>query len=380
MRAISAGTINADSYFSEPLFLDEGFVLAAPEMAVSAEMLNTLNEWRFTDVMSDGTPSDSYSGSKRFSKKDDENFVPLADTKKIKEAEDFYASMTQFSTEIFVRAALKNNINYNEIAEKIKEACDNIKENRPILLQVQNELKADEKSYLASHSVKSTVFSIIIGQNLKFPQHRLIELGIAALVHEIGMVQLPPRVYMGSGALTDQERQAITMHPEIGYNILKTSNFPIAASVPALEHHERENGAGYPRKLTGDKIDYHSKIVGVACSFEAITTKRPHKDARDGYAGMMDLLRNEGKQYDDTVIRALVFSLSIFPIGIHVLLSNNKKGQVVDVNPEDPRCPIVQVFGEMTPDGKNKVIKTSMGGIRVTRSLTKDEVPSGEPA
>jgi HD-GYP domain-containing protein (c-di-GMP phosphodiesterase class II) len=145
-------------------------------------------------------------------------------------------------------------------------------------------------------------------------------------------------------------------------------------TIAALEHHERENGGGYPRKLTGDKISLYAKIIAVACSYEAQTNTRPHRAAKDGFSGMVDLLKNEGKQYDDTVIRALVFSLSIYPIGLYVLLSNGKKGQVVDVNPENPRYPIVQLLGVLTPDGKTKTLETSQNGVHIVRPLVRDEL------
>jgi len=112
----------------------------------------------------------------------------------------------------------------------------------------------------------------------------------------------------------------------------------------------------------------------VACSYEALSAQRPHKEAKDGYTGMLELLKNEGKQYDDTIVRALVFSLSIYPIGLYVLLSSGRKGQVVDVNPENPRFPIVQIFGELTPDGKNKILETSQDGISIVRPLTREEI------
>jgi hypothetical protein len=74
------------------------------------------------------------------------------------------------------------------------------------------------------------------------------------------------------------------------------------------------------------------------------------------------------------VVRALVFSLSIYPIGLYVILSNGKKGQVVDINPENPRCPIVQVFGDLTPDGKNKTLETSPEGVSIVRPMTREEI------
>jgi HD-GYP domain-containing protein (c-di-GMP phosphodiesterase class II) len=238
---------------------------------------------------------------------------------------------------------------------------------------MKNEVLEND-NYLASHALKTTIIAILIGSFVKLPTHRLIELGVAALLHEIGMIKLPPQIYLTKRALSPAERKAILTHPVLSFNILKNMDFPLAVSLAALEHHERENGAGYPQKLTSDKISLYAKIIAVACSYEALTSSRPHKDAKDGYEGMIDLLKNEGKQYDDTVVKALVFSLSIYPIGLYVLLSNGKKGQVVDVNPGNPRYPLVQVFGELTPDGKNKILETSQDKVYIARPLQKEEI------
>jgi HD-GYP domain-containing protein (c-di-GMP phosphodiesterase class II) len=166
-------------------------------------------------------------------------------------------------------------------------------------------------SYLISHTVKSTILAVIIGSYLKLASHRLIELGVAALLHEAGMLSLSPEIYTNTGALNPEEHKAILSHPILGYKLLKSFDLPLTVTTPALEHHERENGEGYPRRLKGDQIGLYSKIIAVACSYEAQTSKRPYKMTKDSFSGMIDMLKNERKQYDDTVIRALVFSHSI---------------------------------------------------------------------
>jgi HD-GYP domain-containing protein (c-di-GMP phosphodiesterase class II) len=202
----------------------------------------------------------------------------------------------------------------------------------------------------------------------------MIELGVAALVHEAGMLRLPSSIYLSERPLNAAEQKAIFTHPLLGYSMLKSFDFPLPICLAALEHHERENGTGYPRKLSGEKIGLYSKIIAVACSYEALSSKRPHKEAKDGYTGMLELLKNEGKQYDDTVVKALVLSLSIYPIGLYVLLSNGKKGQVVDINPENSRFPIVQIFGEFTPDGKIKTLQTAQDVLTIVRPLNRAEI------
>jgi HD-GYP domain-containing protein (c-di-GMP phosphodiesterase class II) len=274
---------------------------------------------------------------------------------------------------VYTRFVTRKDLQQQIISDKVKELCDFIRENRRLVLRIQPSQETRDKNYLVVHSMRSTVFAIVIGLQLKFPIHKLIELGVACILHEIGMVRLPPQVYMGKKELTPVEKNAIFTHPVISYNILREFSFPLNICLGVLEHHERENGGGYPRKLAKDKISLYAKIIAVACSYEAVTAERPYKEARDAYSGIIDIMKNQGKQYDETVIRALLFSLSLYPIGLYVLLSNNKIGQVVDVNPENPKYPIVQLVGEAKPDGTPRVVETGEYGISITRPLTKEE-------
>jgi HD-GYP domain-containing protein (c-di-GMP phosphodiesterase class II) len=369
-------SLSPESFFSQPVYLDQRFVIAAPEMAISTAIKSALQEWGFGTIQSEGEPREDYSpeeipagGSAATAPKES------VDAEQLKNAEDLYTNFQNYVESLFAQMSMNIPPQFNEIAGKIKDLCDTIKEDRRYLLRVlRNAKPRAEQNYLTSHTVKSTILAIIIGSYLKLTSHRLIELGVAAVLHEAGMLRLQPRVYMNKDTLSREEQKAILSHPILGFNILKSFNLPLTVTIAALEHHERENGEGYPRRLTGERISLYAKIIAVACSYEALTNDRPYKEAKDGFAGMLDLLKNEGKQYDDTVIRALVFSLSIYPIGLYVLLSNGKKGQVVDVNPENPRYPMVQLLGVLTPDGKTKILETSQGGVHIVRPLVRDEL------
>jgi len=376
----SVEDIPPESYFSKPVYLDNRFILTAPETPFTAELAKSLNNWEFKEVDSEGEPCEDYvpeDGEAEILGEigDPNNLAAAGDSDKIQRAQAFYDEFRKYTDNLFTNVAIKNELDFKAIAEKIRKVCDFIREDRRFIMRVvKNAEAADDQNYLSSHAVRSTIIAIVIGLYLKFPVHRLIELGTAALLHEIGMIKLPPQVYLSKRPLAPQEKKAILTHPILSFNMLKSFDFPLVICLAALEHHERENGSGYPQKITSEKISQYAKIIAVACSYEALSTKRPHKEAKDGYTGMLELLRNEGKQYDDASVRALVFSLSIYPIGLYVLLSSGKKGQVVDVNPDNPRFPIVQVFGELTPDGKNKTLQTSSDGISIARPLTREEI------
>jgi HD-GYP domain-containing protein (c-di-GMP phosphodiesterase class II) len=371
--------IQPNSYFSKNTYIDQAFVLTAPEMPYTDELISVLEKWNYKSIYSEGKASSEYaaaSESAAFVAGD--GTVALeqqTDGDKLEKAEEYYRNFLFFVENMFVKAAVSNELEVKVVTDKIREMVDYVKEDRRFIMRVIKNIEpAPEKNYLATHSVRSTILSIIIGTYLKLPPYRMIELGVAALLHEVGMLKLPSQIYLSQRPLSAQEQKAIMTHPVLGYSMLKSFDYPLPVCLAALEHHERENGTGYPRRLVSDKISLYSKIIAVACSYEALSSKRPHKDAKDGYTGMLELLKNEGKQYDDTVVRALVLSLSIYPIGLYVLLSNGKKGQVVDVNPENPRFPIVQIFGEFTVDGKIKMMQTAPNALTIVRPLNRTEI------
>ncbi|MDR3020287.1 MAG: HD-GYP domain-containing protein [Treponema sp.] len=367
--------LKPNSYFTKTVYLDKSFVITAPEMPFTDEISSTLAKWSFKTVLSEGNVNSSFSQKTTGTSKVEEGVYQQSEMDKLQKAETFYSNLLFYVENLFVRATVSDEFDYKDITEKIKDMVEYIKEDRRFLMRVLKNIEpAPDKNYLATHSVRSTILSIIIGSYLKLPQHRLIELGVAALVHEAGMLKLPSAYYLSNRPLNALEQKAIMTHPVLGYSMLKSLDFPLAICLAALEHHERENASGYPRRLASDKISLYSKIIAVACSYEALSTKRPHKEAKDGYTGMLELLRNEGKRYDDTCVKALVMSLSIYPIGLYVLLSNGKKAQVVDVNPETPRFPIVQVFGEFTPDGKILMLQTAQDDVTIVRPLNRSEI------
>ena len=85
------------------------------------------------------------------------------------------------------------------------------------------------------------------------------------------------------------------------------------------------------------------------------------------------MLKNTDNQYDDTILKALLFSLSFYPVGIYVHLSNGKIAQVIDINPDDPRYPIVKIY-EKSPMSTTQILRTEKDGLHIKRPLNKEEI------
>lgn len=384
MKTYDVKELKAPSYFSEDVYVDKKFLFSSKNGAVTEKLKEFLTEWGFNTVYSEGViiPQSLHN-----MKNKNENRVGSAmgdvsrvmenlkrQQKLMEDVEKKFVSLLAFLNKIYSEYSDEKRIDVRGISDKAKELYELIKENKNMVLRIKTEKYKDGKNYVVMHSLRSTVFAIIIGIQIKMPVHRIIELATSCLLHEIGMVKLPPKMYMENTLLNEQEKMLLKTHPIVSYQIVKNASFSLPICLAVLEHHERENGTGYPRRLSSGRISLYGKIIAVVCSFEAATAERPYKEAKNAAAGIFDMMKNTDKQYDETILKALLYSISFYPIGVYIKLSNGKIAQVVDVNPYDPRFPIVQIYGEVNQNGEPKIMGTSAEGITVKRILTKQEM------
>jgi HD-GYP domain-containing protein (c-di-GMP phosphodiesterase class II) len=366
-HTIEVKDIRVGSFFSEPVYLDEGFILLTREMQYTRDMAAALREWGFSEVLTDGEMRDTYMAT---TSPGGGSFVQN-DADRIDDAQKYYDELLKWAAKIYLNLKKgSTTVTFDYVSEKVRELCDYMKINKNYMLLVRQTNDRSEEGAFASHAVWTTIIAIVIGMQMKLSVFKLFSLGTAALMHEVGMISIPPQIYMTGSPLGQKEELLMKQHTVFGFDLLKQRSFPVPICLAALEHHEWEDGSGYPNGLKSDKTSVYSKIVAVACSYAAITEARPYRGARDGNTGIVDLLRNVKKRYNDIVVRMLVMALSIYPIGQFVELSSGKIGQVVSTG-SDPRYPVVQIFGEITPDGKNAIVETSADGIFIAKPLDR---------
>ncbi|RPJ67697.1 MAG: response regulator [Acidobacteria bacterium] len=156
------------------------------------------------------------------------------------------------------------------------------------------------------HVLRMSYYAAAIARRLGLAAHFTGLLLRAAPMHDIGKIGIPDRVLLKRGPLTPDEREIIKRHPEIGAKILSGSHADVMmlGEVCALTHHERWDGTGYPRGLGGADIPLPGRILAVADSFDALTSRRPYKEAwsvEDSFAALRDL---RGEAYDPQVVDA----------------------------------------------------------------------------
>ncbi|MGG6448273.1 HD-GYP domain-containing protein [Pseudobacillus badius] len=157
------------------------------------------------------------------------------------------------------------------------------------------------------HSVNVMMFSLMIGKRLKLNHQQMMNLGAAALFHDVGKLDIEDCILYKPGRLSDDEYRIIKMHSELGYNrlmALKDEKKNILSTV-ALQHHERNDGSGYPQVLKTNKIHPLSKIVAIVDVYDALTEERVYRKRSFTSEEAMSILRKgSGIQFESDYLAA----------------------------------------------------------------------------
>ncbi len=198
------------------------------------------------------------------------------------------------------------------------------------------------------HMVNCAVFAVKIGQGMGAREEEFPWLALAGSLHDIGMVITPARILNKPSALTDEERALVRMHPEKGFRLLQGlgPEYEWLGNV-VLQHHEREDGSGYPRGLKGEEIHEFAKIIGLADTYEALTHPRPYRpQPRYPLEVIKEIIGTERQRFPGQLLKGFIRGLSTFPAGSWVRLNTGETAQVVGTNPAFPLRPVVEILAD----------------------------------
>ncbi len=347
-KRIALDQINAGTRFSEDVFVDDKNLLVPARIAVKQKDLDVLKRWGVSFVLTEG------------------GLVEDEAPAKPERGQALAAKPQGFagSKELYLR--------YTELVDRLTQVHARIRKNEPIeskavdqisqgvLALVREERDEAISAILGSETsgssfsragVNTAIISCVVGGTLKLPPYRLSYLSTGALLHDIGMLRIPDSIVKKQGGLTEDEAQKIRAHPLLSYRIVtKEFLYPDDVGVIGLQHHERWDGEGYPRRTAGKEIDVLARIVSVADAFEAMVSDKPYRNSMIGYAAMKALLSDNSRRFDPEIIKALIRSMGIYPLGSTVLLNNAAIARVVETHPDAPLRPklrvIVDEFGK----------------------------------
>lgn len=161
-------------------------------------------------------------------------------------------------------------------------------------------------SYTNGHSTRVAKYSVMIAKRMGYAGERLEQLQYAAMLHDIGKIGIPREIINKPSRLTDEEYEIIKTHPAIGGNILKEISEIPDIAIGARWHHERYDGKGYPDGLSGTEIPEIARIIGVADSYDAMTSKRSYRGVLPQEVVAGELQKGKGSQFDPQIAEIML--------------------------------------------------------------------------
>ncbi len=303
----------------------------------------------------------------------------LAEEEAMAAAKRTYAQSVKVAKDVLGDMRMGRAVNARKVKRAVQNIVDQVLANEPSIITMTTLKEFDE--YTFTHCVNVCIFSMVIGQRLGLEKLQLYDLGLGALLHDIGKMRLDTDVLNKAGGLTDAEWALLKEHPTEGLLILFQmagfNDVPYRQMLMAYEHHMKVDVTGYPANRRERDPTLFSRIVAVADGFDAGTSIRSYQYNPGPPDEVLKEMRdNPRRGFDPLLVKALITATGVFPIGTLVVLDTYELAVVCGVHrePERLHLPIVKVIsdamGAPLPDPRTvDLAQTDDGGKPLSQIL-----------
>lgn len=230
-----------------------------------------------------------------------------------------------------------------EVLDKIvQRVVIEIAKNKDGQISINSVVAFDE--YTSLHSTNVMMYSMMIAQSMGYSNSALKEIGVGALLHDIGEYMLPIDVHSKEGKLSEEEFRLSKKHCEYGEEVLNSArDCTKGIRDIALMHHEKQDGTGYPNGLKGEKINEYAQIVSIADVYDALTSDRSYRKKWSAQKALDYLYSQCEVAFKTDIINHFIKIIAIYPNGSLVRLSDGRIGLVKEQSTRMPQCPIIKI-------------------------------------
>ena len=242
-------------------------------------------------------------------------------------AKGTYAQSVKVAKDVLTGVRLGKAVNARKTKRAVQGIVDQVLDNESSMVTMTTLRGFDE--YTFTHSVNVCIFSVVIGQRLGFTKLQLYELGLGALLHDIGKMRVDTEIINKAGGLSEEEWVALKDHPTEGLLLLFQmrgfSEVPYRQMLMAYEHHMKIDLSGYPQNERTREVGLFSKIVAVADGFDAGTSVRSYQyEPWPPDEVLKEMRDNPRRGFDQMIVKALITSTGVYPIGTLVVLDTRE--------------------------------------------------------
>jgi len=197
-----------------------------------------------------------------------------------------------------------------DMSERVKAEKDRKKSSERIKTVLHQTIQAvsmameKRDQYTAGHQQKVATIAVAIANTMGLPEQQVEGIRLGSTIHDIGKIYVPAEILTRPGKITPEEFAIIKSHSKVGYEIIKDVDFPWPVAQMILQHHERQDGSGYPQGLSNNEMILEAKIISVADVVEAMASHRPYRASLGVDCALDEISKHRGSLYDADVVDA----------------------------------------------------------------------------
>lgn len=258
--------------------------------------------------------------------------------KQLSHAEALHTQAINAFNSILKDVQLGSHISQADTETTINSFSDNLTDSSDALmwmLQIR-----DKDNLTAQHSVSVCVISMMMGRALNLHPEQVKELGVAALMHDVGKTKVPSVLLDPKLKYNQKAFLAMAKHTRYGEQVLtQQGHFSPEVACVALHHHERWDGKGYPGRLAGEDIPLYARLVSVAEAYDTMTSPKSYRASISAGEALKKIYDARGTQFDPNMVELFIECMGVYPPGTLLEMRNGEVGIVLSVNPADKLQP-----------------------------------------
>ncbi|WP_371371813.1 HD-GYP domain-containing protein [Sporomusa aerivorans] len=343
MQRVTLDEIKPGMYLSKPLIAADGTVLLHEGIEMKERYIQYLRKKGITSLFI-GKPE-------------------IQDTDEIKEqfydAEHRQEAMAA-ALEIISDFQVGKGIHLDGVKSIVSDLIEQLGQKPENMIHLLDIRRKEE--YMFSHAVNTCILSVMTGIALGYDANQLEELGIAAILHDIGKTKFSRKLAMQfPDYLTRIEREEYKRHPFYSLEILR-ENPTLSVNIvnACFQHHERWNGSGYPMGLKGDTISAYAQIISIADAYDRLIAGMPHRRPTPIYYAVAILNKASGEYFNPALVEVFTQNVAIYPLGKTVQLSNRQSGLILGVGVKNRTIPVVRITSSQDTSQMNQLVELDL--------------------
>ncbi|MEZ8103432.1 HD-GYP domain-containing protein [Vibrio bivalvicida] len=262
----------------------------------------------------------------------------------------------------------------DEASQLVNDIVDKLLSDDNVTLHLMNGKSEFEDIYF--HSLNVSVVAMMIAKAKKLSADQIKEVAFASLFHDMGKVKVPTAILRKPTQLTEPEKNYLKLHTKYGLEIAANmDSFPETARTVIAQHHELNDGSGYPEGLKENQIDELTQIVSVANAYDNLCHSNIPAEQKIPYVALSHLFKNCKHQYNNENLSLLIKFMGIYPPGTVVQLSNDMVGLVISVNAQNILHPNVLIYDPSVPRTQAPIIDLAEKEIKIVNAILPSKLP-----